>query len=199
MPYCVECGKRIPDDALLCPYCGTHVSGKRAKGKKVKAPTAPFAVATKSGFDALTKDQLVQQYWGRRLLAYVIDAVILSVVAWVLASIVEFFLYGFWYQFYQPYSWFGFGLFPLLWGVVSILYFVFMDFRYGGTMGKSLMGLKVTMDDGQAPTMDKAFVRNISKIHWALLFLDLIAGLLSETDYRKKFTDKFAKTLVVPK
>jgi uncharacterized RDD family membrane protein YckC len=174
------------------------VSGKGAEEKGVKTFTAPFAVPSKSGLDALTKDQKVQQYWGRRLLAYIIDAIILSVVAWVLVSIVGFFAYGFSYGFYQPYSWF-FGLFPLLWGVASVLYFVFMDFRYAGTLGKSLMSLRVTTDDGQAPTMDKAFVRNISKIHWALLFLDLIAGLLTETDYRKKFTDKLAKTLVVSK
>lgn len=198
MPYCAECGRQIPDDALLCPYCGTRVSGKGAEEKEVKSLTAPFAVPSKSGLDALTKDQKVQQYWGRRLLAYIIDAIMLSVVAWVLASIVGFFTYGFSYGFYQPYPWF-FGPFPLLWGVVSILYFVFMDFRYAGTIGKSLMSLKVTTDDGQAPTMDKAFLRNISKIHGALLFLDLIAGLLTQTDYRKKFTDKFAKTLVVPK
>jgi hypothetical protein len=47
--------------------------------------------------------------------------------------------------------------------------------------------------------MDKAFTRNISKIYWALLLLDLIAGLATGTDYRKKFTDKYTETIVVPK
>jgi uncharacterized RDD family membrane protein YckC len=200
--YCVQCGKQIPDDALVCPYCAARVPGKAAEEKATKPATTPFSFPSKSGLDALTKDQRVQQYWGRRLLAFVIDAIVLSVAAGILASIVMlpmFFTYGFGYQFNSPYSWVGFGPFPLLWGIISVLYFAFTEFHYGHTLGKSLMGFKVTTDDGQALTMEKALIRNISKIHWGLLFLDLIFGLATETDYRKKYGDRYARTIVVPK
>jgi len=201
MVFCVECGKKIPDDSKLCPYCGTSVSGKTAE-HKTPAVAAPFSFPSKSGFDALSKDQKAQQYWLRRLLAYAIDAVLLSVVIGVLFSLIVypiFFGFGVGFQFYQPYALFGFGIFPLLWGILCVLYFTFADSRYGGSLGKLVIGLKVTGNDGAALTMDKAFTRNISKMHWVLLLLDFIVGLATGSDYRKKFTDKYAKTIVVPK
>jgi DNA-directed RNA polymerase subunit RPC12/RpoP len=35
---CPECGKKIPDDALLCPYCGVKIKGKplRVKNRREK-------------------------------------------------------------------------------------------------------------------------------------------------------------------
>lgn len=201
MVFCVECGKKIPDDSKLCPYCGTSLWGKTTESK-TPSVTVPFSFPSKSWFDVLSKDQKVQQYWLRRLVAYIIDAVLLSVVIGLLSSVIVypiFFGFGGGFQFYQPYGLFGFGVFPILWGVLCVLYFTFADSRYGGSLGKLVMGLKVTGDDGAALTIDKAFTRNISKIHWALLLLDLIVGLATGSDYRKKFTDKYAKTIVVPK
>jgi len=200
--YCVQCGKKIPDDALICPYCGARVPGKVVEEKETGPCTVPFSFPTKSGIDALTKDQKVQQYWGRRLLAFVIDAIVLSVAAGILASIAVLpmlIAYGFGYGVSSPFSWVGFGPVPLLWGVISVLYFAFTELRYGHSLGKSLMGFKVTTDDGQALTMESALIRNISKIHWGLLFLDLVFGLVTEGDYRKKFSDRYAKTIVVQK
>ena len=150
----------------------------------------------------MSKSQTAQQYWGKRLLAYIIDAILLSVIVGALVSIIAFpliFGYGWGYQFYQPYSWFGLGPFPLLGGIITVLYFTFTESRYGASLGKMLMGLKVTMNDGRRLTMDKAVTRNISKVHWALLLLDVIVGLATEPDYRKKFTDKYAGTIVTPK
>lgn len=201
MVFCVECGKKIPDDSKLCPYCGTPRSGKTTESK-APSVAVPFSFPSKSGFDALSKDQKVQQYWLRRLIAYVIDAVLLGVVIGILFSVIVYpilFGFGAGFQFYQPYALFGFGVFPLLWGILCVLYFTFADSRYGGSLGKLVMGLKVSADDGATPTIDKAFTRNISKIHWALLLLDLIVGLATGSDYRKKFTDKYAKTIVTPK
>ena len=200
MPFCVECGKQIPSDASLCPYCGARIAGTTSPPPR-SSPSIPFTISSKSGFDALTKDQNAQQYWVKRLVAYIIDSVILSVVLGAVFSIITFPIMGFGVggPFYNPYSMIGFGIFPLLSGVISVLYFSFTESRFGGSLGKSLMGLKVTKDSGQTLTMDKAFTRNISKIYWALLLLDLIAGLATGTDYRKKFTDKYSETIVVPK
>ena len=200
MPFGVECGKQIPSDASLCPYCKVRVAGATASRPR-SSPGIPFTIPSKSGLDALTKDQNVQQYWVKRLVAYIIDSVILSVVLGAVFSIIAFPIMGFGVggPFYNPYSMLGFGVFPLLSGVISVLYFSYTESRFGGSLGKSLMGLKVTKDDGQTLTMDKAFTRNISKIYWALLLLDLIVGLATGTDYRKKFTDKYTETIVVPK
>lgn len=199
MLYCVECGKQIPDDAKVCPYCGVSVAG----GSAATAPSgAHFTVPAKSGFDTLSRDQNVQQYWIKRILAFVIDSIIIGVVVGIVMSIVaipRLMMYPMGYQFYQPYAWFGFSLFPILSGALSVGYFTFADAKWSGTLGKSLMGLKVTTDGGDAPTVDKALIRNVSKIYWILLLLDLIGGLAAGSDYRKKFTDKYAGTIVIPK
>jgi len=43
MTYCVECGRQIPDDALICSHCGTRVAGETAESN-VQPVTAPSAV-----------------------------------------------------------------------------------------------------------------------------------------------------------
>lgn len=201
MTYCIECGKQIPDDAKLCPYCGKSVGGVGAAGG-AKPVSELFTVPSKSGLDTLTKDQAAQQYWLRRLAALIIDGVIVGVAVWILMAIIAMpmmMAYPMGGYFYQPYSLFGFGLFPLLSGAIFVGYFTFADSHWGGTIGKSLMGLKVTTNNGAMPTMDKALIRNISKIHWALLLLDFIVGLATQSEYRKKFTDKYAGTMVTTK
>ena len=65
------------------------------------------------------------------------------------------------------------------------------------TLGKSIMGLKVTNINGDRPTLGQAFIRNISKIYWILLLLDVIVGLAVQTDYKQKYSDKYAGTIVV--
>jgi uncharacterized RDD family membrane protein YckC len=201
MPFCVECGKQIPDDARLCPYCGKSVEGMQAAAG-AKPVSELFTVPSKSGFDTVSKDQTAQQYWFKRILAFIIDSIIIGVMVWIVVSVVAIptlMMYPMGYQFYQPYSWFGFGLFPMLSGVLSVGYFTLADLKWRGTLGKSLMGLKVVMDSGGVLTRDKALIRNVSKIYWVLLLLDLIGGLATGSDYRKKFTDKYAGTVVTTK
>jgi uncharacterized RDD family membrane protein YckC len=199
--YCVRCGKQIPEDALICPYCGAGVPGIGVEPKAKPSGTPPLSFPLKSGLDALAKDQSVQQYWARRLVAFVIDSIILSLAAGVLAFIATFpalLQYGVGYRFSSPFSWVT-GQFPFLLGIISVLYFALTEYQYGHTLGKSLMGFRVTADDGRGLTLEKAFIRNISKIHGVLLLLDLVIGLATETDYRKKFSDKYAETIVVPR
>jgi len=201
MVYCMECGKQIPDDAMLCPYCGRPVGSAQA-GQGTKPVSELFTVPSGSGLDALSKDQAAQQLWLRRLVALIIDGIIVGVAVSILMMIIAMPMmigYGMGGGFYQPYSWFGFGAFPLLSGVIFVGYFTFADSHWGGTVGKSLMGLKVTMDNGAVPTMEKALIRNISKVHWALLLLDVIIGLATQSEYGKKFTDKYAGTVVTKK
>jgi uncharacterized RDD family membrane protein YckC len=58
------------------------------------------------------------------------------------------------------------------------------------------MGLTVTTDNGLRPTLGASFLRNLSKINWVLLLLDVVVGLSLETGYLKKFSDRFLGTRV---
>lgn len=59
------------------------------------------------------------------------------------------------------------------------------------------MGLRVTTDGGGRPTLGVSFLRNLSKINWVLLLLDVILGLALEVGYTKKFSDRFFGTSVI--
>lgn len=96
-------------------------------------------------------------------------------------------------------SWTNVGLFPFLIGLGLILYFPISEANWGATFGKSIMGLRVTTLNGRKPTFGQAFIRNISKIYWVLLLLDVIIGLATQTDYRQKYNGKYIGTIVILK
>jgi uncharacterized RDD family membrane protein YckC len=146
-----------------------------------------------SGLDTLSKDTKVQQYWFQRLIAFIIDWVIVFVVWWVIASFaLTFFLFG------------GFGFYAVLYGgftflegFILVLYFTVLEAFRGASIGKGLFKLKVVNKSGGNPTFVEAFIRNITKIFWLLLLLDVIGGLLLTKGVQQKYTDQFANTKVV--
>ncbi len=183
--FCAKCGKPIPSGSAFCPSCGAQVA----------PPGSPAPQAPISGFDALMKDSAAQGHWIRRLIAYVIDWVLVSVVLAILALIfaIPFLLVS------GPAAFgmiFG-GVFSVVSGLVLVLYFWVAESYMGASIGKSLMGLKVTVADGRKPTAGEAILRNISKIHWLLLLLDVIVGLAVSKKYNQKYSDQFAGTAVV--
>ena len=59
------------------------------------------------------------------------------------------------------------------------------------------MGLGVQMANRNKGTLDKAFIRNISKIHSIFLLLDwLTAFVTPRDDRRQKYTDRISGTTV---
>lgn len=144
--------------------------------------------------DSLTKDQKAQEYWVWRLAAYIIDAVIVYVVLAVLT-----FLIALPALFTGGIPLFGvlFGGVAFLWGIVFVLYFAAMESSSGASIGKKALGLKVVSKTGANPNLAEAFVRNISKIYWLLLLLDVIVGLAISKGYQEKYSDHFMGTKVV--
>lgn len=180
--FCAKCGKELPSGATFCPSCGTPVG---AAG----TPNAPV-----SGFDTLTKDQKAQEYWVWRLIAIVVDWIAVYVVLGILILLVA-----------LPAYLVGGGVFfaaiagPLaaLWGIVFVFYFAVTESMWGASLGKHLFNLKVKSKTGGNPSFGEAFVRNISKIYWLLLLLDVIVGLAVTKGYQQKYSDHLMGTTVV--
>ena len=141
--------------------------------------------------------QIDFMHWVVRLIAYIIDAIIIFVVTTILSIIIavivaisvvttgSLLFYGG--------IWITFGLF----GLLSILYFIILDVVWGGTIGKRVMGLEVQLEKGGRISFGKSFIRNISKIFPLFLFLDwLIAVVTAGNDKRQKLTDRWAGTTV---
>lgn len=99
-------------------------------------------------------------------------------------------------NFFVPFSTFGAEFFGLS-GLLFLLYFAFSESTYGKTIGKSLLGLKVITTDGSRLDLGKTFIRNVSKIYWLLLLLDLIGGFFLKVKPGQRFLDRIANTIVV--
>jgi uncharacterized RDD family membrane protein YckC len=137
-------------------------------------------------------------HWVLRLIALIIDSIILGIVAWILIIVlfVPFLFTGALYSFYL--GWGNFLILPFITGILEVLYFAFFEVYMGATIGKKILGLHVQMMNGSKVTFDKALIRNISKIFPLLLLLDwLIAVATPGPDQRQKYTDRIAGTTVV--
>lgn len=126
--------------------------------------------------------------FGKRLLALIIDAVAVSLVLWILSALIYpliaiaglYFILNFW----------------LILAAVAILgYFTYLEGNYGQTLGKNIMKIRVVADKGEL-TRDKAIIRNLSKMLWFPLIVDVLAGYLNN-DSKIRYLDKVAGTDVV--
>ena len=146
----------------------------------------------------ISRDVNAQEYWVKRLLAYVIDAVVVYAVIGLIvaATVLPTFLAGIIVPGFSPPSFpFG-GFFGTFASLLFVLYFTVAESTYGKTIGKGVMGLRVITTSGGKPTLANAFLRNISKINWVLLLLDVIVGLALDVGYTRKFSDRFLGTSV---
>ncbi len=148
-----------------------------------------------SGFDTLMKESSAQNYWVRRLVAFAIDAVIVYVALGIVAAVLSIPV-----LFVSGPAAFGAvlaGVFSFVAGIILFLYFSFAEAYTRGTIGKRIFGLKVTAQGGKAPNLVEAILRNISKLYWLLLLLDVVVGLAVSKKFTQKFSDKYIGTEVV--
>src|SRR5713101_4414609 len=142
--YCWKCGSELREDAAFCPKCGASARGT-------------MGVQAATGFELLRDDKNVQNHWARRLVAFIIDAVIVSVALAIIAVVVSIpFLIGLnipsttigaipaWWGAWWG-AWLG-GAIPL----ILFLYFVLAEGLYGRTIGKEITGLRVERVDGKS-------------------------------------------------
>ena len=139
--------------------------------------------------------QLDLTHWIYRLIAYIIDSIIIGIPAAIiyfiiiLAAVVA-----------NPFllAWGSWLVLPFLLGILQLFYFMILDTAWGGTIGKRVLGLQVQMVNGNKVPFDKSFIRNITKIYGLFLFLDwLVAVITPGADKRQKYTDRIAGTTVV--
>jgi uncharacterized RDD family membrane protein YckC len=134
---------------------------------------------------------LAYQGFGSRLVAQIVDGIILLIVNYILgatmAGATSFAFYG-----AEAYPLLGAG------GVIFLLYFVILEGMWGATVGKMVMKIKVVREDGSACGLMPALIRNILRIIDALPFLYIIGLIfMSRSDKKQRLGDRVAKTVVV--
>jgi len=168
------------EDSNFCKNCGTAVNYENKSEMSV--------------IERFGTDQHLQEHWIKRVIAYIIDSVIVSIVTAIMLILILFPIF-----IANPSTFFNIFSFPFEMGILSVLYFVIAEKAYGTTIGKQLLRLKVVTKTDEKINLEKAFIRNISKIHGLLLLLDIIGGIITTTDLLQKYSDQIAKTKVVYK
>jgi len=183
--YCSKCGNELLEGAKFCTKCGSVVTVE-AKNEANQETTKVETV-----IDRFQEDAQLQDYWIRRLIAYVVDILAVSLATGLIMAIVAF-------PFFitDPFGYFNWVSFPFAKGAFAVAYFVIAETTYGTTIGKHLLGLKVVTKADQKISLEKAFIRNISKIHEAFLLLDVIIGIVTLPDLNQKYTDEIANTTI---
>ncbi|MGZ4932878.1 MAG: RDD family protein [Halobacteriota archaeon] len=152
-------------------------------------------------FEEIRASSSLQNLWMRRVIAFIIDSIILLVALAIVNAVLALALL-------VPSLIFSFDLFGGLFSGFSVLlgllivwgYYTLFEGSTSATIGKRVMDLRVRPLRGRM-SFTKAFIRNFTKA-WipiiALLFLlDLIIGLVTEGDPRQRFSDVVADTSVV--
>jgi uncharacterized RDD family membrane protein YckC len=141
--------------------------------------------------------QLDLGHWLLRLVAYIIDGIIVGVIVAILWFLlfIPFLIAGALSGFFA--IWGVILVFPFLLGLLMVVYFLYAEVNWGGTFGKRIVGLRVQRVNGGKINYSQSFIRNISKIHPLLLLLDWIIGIATQGDKRQKYSDRMAGTVVV--
>jgi uncharacterized RDD family membrane protein YckC len=132
---------------------------------------------------------------GRRILATIVDAIVFSVIFWVLAL-----LFGSTSAEGGGVAFSLGGLGSLICLVVIFAYYTLLEGYLGQTLGKMLLGIKVVREDnGGVPGLGAAAIRTVLRIIGGILFYLVAFISVLATQKNRRLGDMAANTLVVRK
>jgi len=137
-----------------------------------------------TGIDQIMESPAAQEFWLRRLIAVIIDYAIVFFPIYAMVAVA--WAVPIWA--FAP---------SLATGGLMVLMSSLFEAELGYTIGKRIMGLEVVSLDMRPYDMERALVRNISKVHPALLFIDLLLGLFMERRPNMRFLDTSTQCEVV--
>ncbi|MEM2081230.1 MAG: RDD family protein [Candidatus Bathyarchaeia archaeon] len=175
MPYCIKCGKALPEGAKYCPACGAVVVAE-TPATAVAATVQTIAPGLKLAF------------WGERFVAWLIDVIIIGVAIGILNLfnlLASFSLAGWpnWIPFFNAGS------------ILYFLYWMFMEGIYGQSLGKMIMQIKVVRLDGDEIGFGNAALESAGKAF--LLPIDCILGWVLYPKSRQRAFNYLSQTIVV--
>ena len=196
MATCLSCGGAVPEPASFCPACGAAAPPSGPP----PLPTAPLPAALppealpEAGPSAAASQVYASP--GDRLLAVVLDGFLLVAVFWAVGSWIA--------PRYGGLTSEGFSLTGMpalivlgLSTLVFFTYYLCFEWWWGATLGKMLVGVKVTTADGGRIDFRRSLVRNLFRLIDGI-GVYLVAGItVVLTKKRQRFGDLAAGTTVV--
>ncbi|NOQ54534.1 MAG: hypothetical protein GQ558_08020 [Thermoplasmata archaeon] len=137
-----------------------------------------------TGVDMVLDDKQAQEFWLRRVIAYVIDVVIIYVPIEIISS----YAWSLGYAHQAPW---------VIAGTLMVVYTALFEAELGYTIGKRIMDLEVVSLDPRPYDIKRGLIRNITKIHFALLIIDMIGGLFQEGISNQRYLDTVGNCEVV--
>ncbi|MFX1521254.1 MAG: RDD family protein [Promethearchaeota archaeon] len=184
--YCPHCGASIDDPSTnFCPSCGSAI-GVTAPPTTEAPPPPPTAVPPPP---SASEEQVVYAGFGERLLAYIIDVIILGVVGWI----------GIFAILGQVASYFGiWGLFT--WLIAFLYFWVLESYNHGQTIGKLAMKIQTVDEYSHTPAQPgNLVINNLSRGLWWII-ADFIIGILAnrgDEQKRLRILQNLSKTVVI--
>ena len=120
--------------------------------------------------------------WGQRIIALILDGIILGIILGLLR------LPGYYVH----------SSIPLSLGannVLEFLYFMFMDYYWGQSLGKMIMNLRITKYGGARLTITDAAIEAFGKVF--LLPLDFIIGFILYKENNQRLFNYLSDTVVI--
>jgi len=151
MVQCPNCKEFYHENASFCPACGTPAPKSISVNASV-TETGPFGSTTTEV--KLSDSTFVGTYatFGERVLAFLIDAVIITIGTAILSAIFS-----------------GGGAF-IAWILTAVYYGYFESSKYMGTPGKIVMKLKVYSGNGHPISFLNGVGRYLAKLISAIIF-----------------------------
>jgi uncharacterized RDD family membrane protein YckC len=153
--YCKKCGKEVSEEADYCPSCGA----------------------------ALRVNELVLASTGERILAWLMDGILIGLVVSIIA------FPGMFFPFHTPFMNLSLN------SIALFLYWTYTEGTTGQSIGKKLMNIKVTDLDGESIDISKSMYQAFGKAF--LLPLDVIIGLIAYSDEEQRLFNHLSDTIVV--
>jgi len=126
--------------------------------------------------------------WKKRFIALIVDFLIITLLLWVIVAVI-----------YPAVALLNLYALFIVWvpiaAILIIAYFTYFEGKYSTTPGKNIMKLKIRSQEGEI-TYRKALIRNLSKILWLPLIIDVIIGF-ARGKPRERYLDRLAKTEVI--
>lgn len=135
-----------------------------------------------SAVSMIARNPALQEHWFRRFFAFVIDALVVALIALFLGIPLGFLRWSLW-------------LILTFVGLVWFSYSIVLEAVFGGTVGKKASALRVVAIDRNLDLVH-ALVRNIPKIFPPVVLFDLLIGSLTEGDPRQRLFDRIARSTV---
>jgi uncharacterized RDD family membrane protein YckC len=185
MPYCKKCGNELPEGAKFCPKCGTPTSETPA------APVTPVIreASAAAGFNLAS--------WGERFVAWLIDAILVTVVMGIITGIIGVISLFSGFSFTSIFNFINWLPAISVNGIVIFFYWMFMEASNGQSIGKMAMGIKVTQLNGSPINMGQAAVESIGKAFFPLLVIDTLIGVILYPKNQQRLFNYLSQTIVV--